>query len=396
MQTAMSPPKTIDLEGLGLDRGAHLLIERALAGLPPGGRLDVRGRDPMLPIHLRAWARAQGHGFEHPGVIVRGGAERDRWLSAERAGSSASGSVLSRPGDTWGLAARGALVEPGGPVLHFDIEERDLVWSDLAPRLYAQAAASQWDPATAVDWTAEVNLPPDIEAAVVQVMTYLVENEQVALIVPARFLGRIHPHFREVLQVLAVQAADEARHIDVFARRAALNGGPLGVSGAGGRASLTTLLEEPDFALASFLLSVLGEGTFLSLLGFLEANAPDSISRRVTHLARQDEARHVAFGMAHLEHQATLDPTLRGRLRSAVERRHDVLLDTAGLNQQVFDALVVLSAGAWTPEAVAAGFAAVKRLEDEMDEGRQRRLVRLGFPPDEAAELSALHTRNFM
>jgi hypothetical protein len=31
-----------------------------------------------------------------------------------------------------------------------------------------------------------------------------------------------------------------------------------------------------------------------------------------------------------------------------------------------------------------------------MHEGRQRRLVRLGFPPDEAAALSALHTRNFM
>ena len=31
-----------------------------------------------------------------------------------------------------------------------------------------------------------------------------------------------------------------------------------------------------------------------------------------------------------------------------------------------------------------------------MDEGRRRRLVRLGFTDDEAAELSALHTRNFM
>ena len=30
-------------------------------------------------------------------------------------------------------------------------------------------------------------------------MTYLVENEQAALMVPARFLGRIHPHFREWL-----------------------------------------------------------------------------------------------------------------------------------------------------------------------------------------------------
>jgi hypothetical protein len=31
-----------------------------------------------------------------------------------------------------------------------------------------------------------------------------------------------------------------------------------------------------------------------------------------------------------------------------------------------------------------------------MDEGRRHRLVRLGFPADEAADLSALHTRNFM
>jgi hypothetical protein len=31
-----------------------------------------------------------------------------------------------------------------------------------------------------------------------------------------------------------------------------------------------------------------------------------------------------------------------------------------------------------------------------MDEGRRRRLVRLGFAADDAAALSALHTRNFM
>src|SRR5438477_10118512 len=146
-------------------------------------------------------------------------------------------------------------------------------------------------------------------------MTYLVKNEQVAMIVPARFLGRIHPHFREVLQVLAVQAADEARHMEVFARRAALRGGPMGVSGAGGRASLATLLAEPDFALASFLLSVLGEGTFLNLLSFLERHAPDPVTSQVAHLALQDESRHVAFGVAHLEHRVANEPRLRDALR---------------------------------------------------------------------------------
>jgi hypothetical protein len=184
--------------------------------------------------------------------------------------------------------------------------------------------------------------------------------------------------------------------MEVFARRATLRGGIMGVSGAGGRASLASLLEETDFALASFLLSVLGEGTFLNLLGFLEEHAPDPVTRRVTHLARTDESRHVAFGMAHLEHQVALEPELLARMRAAVERRHDALLETVGLNQQVFDALVVLAAGAWTPEAIGHGYAAIDRLQSDMDQARQRRLTRLGFPLDEAAALSALHTRNFM
>jgi hypothetical protein len=311
--------------------------------------------------------------------------------------------MVRRPPAHWGLAARGALVEGGAasppgtePAALFDLDDRDVVWADLAPRLYAHAAAAQWDPGTAVDWTAATELPADIEAAVVQVMTYLVENEQAALVIPARLLARVHPHFREVQQLLAVQAADEARHVEVFTRRALLLGGEMGTSAVGGRASLETLLTEPDFSLASFLLSVLGEGSFLALLGFLDRHAPDPVTRQITRLARVDEARHVAFGVAHLEHQAELDPALRGRLRAAIERRHDALADTAGLSADVFDALVVLAAGEWTPDAIARGYRAVQDLHHAMDDGRRQRLARLGFPPDEAAELSALHTRNFM
>ena len=36
----------------------------------------------------------------------------------------------------------------------FDLDNRALVWADLAPRLYAHAAAAQWDPAIAIDWSA--------------------------------------------------------------------------------------------------------------------------------------------------------------------------------------------------------------------------------------------------
>ena len=392
----------LDLEHLGFEEGAHLLLRRALAGIPVGGRIGVAGHDPALTVHLAAWCRRQGHAVQVPqrpdgevrAWVVRGPTDLDRWRDAERAGDPAR--VVARPAAHWGLAARGALVEAGGPEVAFDLDSRQVVWADLAPALYAQAVSAQWDPATAVPWEAEFTLPAEVETAVVQVMTYLVENEQAALVIPARFLARVHPHFREVVQLLAVQAADEARHVEVFTRRALLNGDCMGTSSVGGRASLTTLLAEPDFSLASFLLSVLGEGSFLNLLAFIDRHAPDPVTNRVARLARQDEARHVAFGIAHLEHQATLDPSLRGRLRAAIERRHDALASTAGLNGDVFDALVVLAAGAWSPAAIALGYQRVQRLQAEMDEGRQRRLIRLGFPADEATELSALHTGNFM
>jgi hypothetical protein len=391
----------LDLDTLGFTHGAHLLVGRALAPLTPGDRLRVVGADPALAVHLRAWCRERGHAFaDHPDggyVVGRGRADLQRWVGAERAGDPAPVDLIRHPPAHWGLAARGALVEAGGPDVHqFDLADRDVLWADLAPRLYAHAAAAQWDPAVAVDWSIDEPLPADIEAAVVQVMTYLVENEQAALVVPARLLARVHPYFREVLQLLAVQAADEARHMEVFARRALLQGGQLGTSSVGGRESLTTLLAEADFSLASFLLSVLGEGSFLSLLAFLDTHAPDPVTRQVTRLARVDEARHVAFGVAHLEHQASRDPTLRGRLRAAIERRHDALADNSGLNADVFDALVLLAAGAWTPAAIARGYAAVEELHRSMDDGRRQRLARLGFPDDEAKELSALHTRNFM
>jgi hypothetical protein len=393
----------VDLEDLGFEQGGSLLVKRALRLLRAGQALTVTGTAPDLPVHLRAWCRAEGHEFipsdSLSALIVRGAAPDQRWSAAERAGAAdpfEPGAVLERPPQRWGLAARGALVESGAPEFHFPLAGKTEVWSADAVRLYAQAAAAQWDPATAIPWNTAFELPDEVEDAVVQVMTYLVENETAALVVPSRFVAQLHPHFREVMQLLAIQAADEARHIEVFTRRAVLKGRQPGLSTAGGQASLQTLVDEPDFPTASFLLSVLGEGTFLSLLWFLEHYAPDPVTAAVCGLAAQDEARHVAFGMAHLREHAAREPQLLQQLAVAVHRRHDALRHTAGLNAEVFDALVLMAAGSWSPDHVRRGYEAVARLVEEMRLGRTKRLIRLGFAEAEALELSSLHTRNFM
>ena len=141
---------------------------------------------------------------------------------------------------------------------------------------------------------------------------------------------------------------------------------------------------------------MLGEGTFLSLLWFIERYAPDPVTAAVARLAAQDEARHVAFGLAHLGQHLSREPEFRPRLADAIRRRHDALRHTAGLNAEVFDALLLMAAGSWEHQALRDGYSRLLQLIRDMDEGRRKRLMRLGFTELEAVELSALHTRNFM
>ena len=392
----------LDLGDLSLGEGGQILLKRALAAVALGERLSVRGTAPELGVHLAAWCRVQGHrcNAQHGAWSVERGVDSaGRWRGAERTGGAdprAQGSVAEHAPARWGLAARGAALEAGAPEFDFRLRDKDLFWSDDLPQLYRQAAASQWDPQKALPWDADFELPHEVEDAVVQVMTFLVENENAALSVPARFLGQVHPHFREVVQLLAVQVADEARHVEVFTRRALRARSELGLSTVSAQRSLKSLFDEPDFALAMFLLSVLGEGSFLALLAFLRDFAPDVLTREIARLTGQDEARHVAFGLAHLERHASRDPGLRERLAAAIERRHGELQSTAGLNEEVFDSLVLLAAGSFEPEDLRRGSAAVVALQQEMDTGRRKRLVRLGFDEARAKALSSLHTRNFM
>ena len=403
-QLEISVSLTIDISDLGLDRGAHLLIKRALRNIAVGEKLGVRGSNAELSVHLPAWCRTQGHDVtpangDGTWWIVRSPVEEGRWRGAELAGEAnpkSVGAVADFPKATWGLAARGATVEAGAPVFQFALAEKDLLWADEAAHLYQQALCAQWNPDEAIDWSAPVDLADEIEDAVVQVMTYLIENENAALLVPARFLGQVHPHFREVVQLLAIQIADEARHVEVFTRRALLKRERMGLSTMGGQASLKTLFDESEFAVASFLLSVLGEGTFVALLHFLQEHAPDPVTRQIAKLTARDEARHVAFGMAHLQYQLKHDNGLKARLAAAVEHRYTALAQTSGLNEEVFDALVLLAAGDWAPTAIATGFDKVQTLKEEMAQGRELRLSRLGFRDGEASRLAHLHTRNFM
>ena len=415
------PAASFDAEDLDLASGLIFALDVCLSDIEVGEVLELTSRNPAVNHELPAWCRGTGHRLvatEPDGTdgtifrIERGphgslmfkdrpdwgitptfrhdGFDTRDWLVGKAA------EIPERADPTTGFAPRGAVVEDGAPAFPYTENDRDRVWAHNVASLYEQATAGQWDASVDIRWRDLEPLPTHLERAVCQIMTHLAENEYAALYVPARFIPRIHPHFTEVALFLATQVNDEARHIEAFTKRALANGGGLQVSSAMTQTSLRSLLEQEDFSQASFLLSVLGEGTFLEYLSFVERFAPDPVTAEIARRARIDEARHVAFGVEHARHYLAADPDRAAGLVEAVRRRATFLADASGASPHVEEALVVLAAGGVTPSKIREGVSQVRVLHDTMHRRRVTRLTQLGFPAKVAEEMSEMHTPNFM
>jgi hypothetical protein len=358
---------------------ALALIRPALSRLEPGGVLAVLSQN--LDEDLRDWCRLERHVYLGGGLIQRGpdGVMDQMPLDPPERAEARTG-----------FAPRGARVERGGPEWPFSLNERVRVSPPETAQLYAQAVQAQWS-ASDIAWDDLRPLPRALEEAVGQVMTFLAENELSALYVPSRFLPRVHPAFVETAQLLAMQLADEARHIEVFLKRARVRG----VSSVTTAWSLRALLDPDDFTEATFLLSVLGEGTFLDLLRFVEVHAPDEPTRELTRRARIDEARHVHFGIAHVRHALQHDAGLYARLEQLVRARA-ARIPAQTVPAPLADALTILAARGDDPPSVRRGHDAFRALVDDMHVSRIKRLVTAGFTAEQAETVSVLHTPNFM
>ena len=411
---------SIDALNLSGSDGLFLLVSRALDRLKPGDIVEISSDNPSVDHDLPAWSRFTAHRYlgktstngravhriekgtaariltdhdldwNNHAKITDGRFDTRSWL----VGRTALIREKALPSD--GFAPRGAVVETGSPEFPFDVLERTQAWNESAADFYDQARTGYWDASHDIPWNQLVPLDAELERAICQLMTFLAENEYSALYVPAKWIARIHPHFAETILFLSTQVSDEARHIEVFVKRALANGGGLQFSSASTQASLKSLLDQEDFIAASFLLSVLGEGTFLDLLRYIERGAPDAVTREIARRTRIDETRHVHFALAHIRHALRTDLKLKDTLRRAITERASVLSGVKGLNPLVEESLVILAAGGLSPQNLPEAIRARGELYKTMHENRVRRLITIGFADREAEELSELHTPNFM
>ncbi len=414
----MTTPRQIDVGALELGAGLETLVSATLVGVEEGEELDVASPSRTTAAETAAWARQAGHeivaeysrGSRDICFIVRLrrgvlGQARET-MKVEPPAVDEDGFSTAALRDAVGLPPaeaehRRGMVPLGSLAAErisgrtWRQNERDSIWAEQLGGLLDRSASAQWSAATDIPWTAAHGLTADTERAVAQVMTYVAQNEYAAYYVPARYLSEVNPEFLELLMWLSSHVHDEARHIEVFTKRALL-GGIRSEALESTDLSLQTLLDERDFTASALLLNVLGEGTFSDLLAFIARHAPDAATAKAASLARRDEQRHVYFGIAHVRRRLETDPQQHEVLIASVEARAAKLTTLTGLSPAVKESLVLMATRSRHPTDIAEAGTAVTRMLERMHDNRVRRLRAAGFDAASANHLSELHTVNLM
>ncbi|MDG2278184.1 MAG: hypothetical protein P8L31_09505 [Pseudomonadales bacterium] len=244
-----------------------------------------------------------------------------------------------------GAGARPESYRIGG----YSVRSKHEIWLENASFLYEEALQRQWSSATDVPWDSIEPLPDDIEQAECQLATFLTEVEFVAGDVPARWISQTTPDYFEPRNVLLAQVMDEARHMDVFRKRALANGGGL-MGATGGTAGVVGSIDlARDFTEMSSRLHISGEGAVLTIFRMGELMAYNEAEKAMYRLCAQDEARHVAFGVMHMRYMSETAPERREEIDCYLDEAERQILagsqNPAGAQAESSESLAILLGG---------------------------------------------------
>ncbi|GAB4332304.1 MAG: hypothetical protein Kow0010_18130 [Dehalococcoidia bacterium] len=241
---------------------------------------------------------------------------------------------------------RGAIPRPNAQRFGPNYQSKADVWSENCMMLYEEAVQRQWASARDIPWDTLEPLPDELERAMCQLATMLTEVEFIAGDVPGQWMPFVSAQDYEAGLFLMTQIMDEARHTDVFRKRALANGGGLLQQGAG--LGLRTLLEARDFTEMSVLMHVQAEGFVQSMFRMGELIGQTEADKRIFRMSAQDESRHLAFGVMHLKYVLDTEPQRREEIHHYLDKAEG---DAAGGGSgdvtfpPVFESLCVLLGG---------------------------------------------------
>lgn len=379
-------------------------LENAFLLMESSDVIEVLSDYGNLATELKAYARFKGEEFIDVKTLKLGFAYYLKKRSptsfcdftSDTSLANNQESLLSIAPSEFGLSARGSKPQVGSPNYYFALSSKEAIWSENVSKIYEDSKNAQWNATRDIDWVQIPSLKPSLESSIAQIMTYLVENELSALYIPSKFLPQISPYFHEVPLLLSSIIGDEARHIEVFIKRAKATGLGLQYSTLATQQSLYTLFKERDYFASSFLLHIMGEGTFVDLLGFLEDYAPDEPTKKLLSLARKDEKRHVAYGMNNVKNALAHSPQKTAFLKDIVFKRKHYLDEFSSESTLLLESLAIYAGGGDEVAQIKRGFEAVENLKYKMEHNRTKRLRECGIDEELAWDLSKAHTPNFM
>ncbi len=262
-------------------------------------------KEPEMPELDLSWLDPK----DAPGITVKPG-RRGLTLDDINVGVYGEAPDISQHRTT---RVRGSVPRPGVARTAYFVPEKSDIWADNATLIYEEAVQRQWSSATDIPWESVEPLPDDVEQAICQICTFLTEVEFVAGDAPGQWLKQISPDHFEVALYLVTQVMDEARHLDVFRKRALANGCGL-LEAQGAILGLRNIMDARDFTEMSALMHVLGEGFVQTMFRMGEFIAQNEAEKTIFRLCAQDESRHVGFGVMHLRYV----------LEHAPERREEI------------------------------------------------------------------------
>ncbi|MHB1519033.1 MAG: ferritin family protein [Acidimicrobiales bacterium] len=276
------------------------------------------------------------------------------------------------------MAPRGCDVDPDVPDMGYSINDKTEVWSDNVMELYEEAVSRQWSATRDIEWTALPELDADLEHAMCQLATVLSEVEMVAADFPAKWLWRINHDFVEAKMFLCTQVMDEARHTEVFRKRALAGGGGLGKAKAVVEQFLKVILDAQSYDEGSALMHLLAEGLVLSLFRAGELLSPSPVEKKIFRLCMQDEARHVAYGTMHLRYRLEREPALAPDFHAYLDKGEEIIAALFA-TPEVVEPTAILAAGSLkAAEEMGVGVSDI--LRTRMIEEYLARCDRAGLP----------------
>jgi hypothetical protein len=279
------------------------------------------------------------------------------------------------------FAPRGAEIPAGVPDLQAEVNRKSEVWAYNIEGYYEEAMSRQWNATTDVPWEelAKYELPEDIGKAYSQLLTFLTEVEMIATDVPAKWMGRLNADFFEVKNFIATQAMDEARHAEVFRKRALTTGWGLMRASRANEVNLKFLRDADSFAEASLTLHLQAEGMVLTLFRFSELISPTEVDKKMFRLVMQDEARHVGYGMQHLKWVLDHFPEKREIIHRHLDEAENFVFG-GGYATEVFEPFIILSGKGMKKENIQQGLKITAQFNLKQVDEYFERLDKCGLP----------------